>query len=254
MVLREHRPRSTGQADEVGAMISAGPGGGKSDQGARRVILIEDHVMLAEALATALAGHGFQAVAVPSSELESERVLRRAGELQPSIALVDLFLGEDQLGLALVEPLRSLGITVIMLTTSHDPILLGECLLAGAYAVLDKAAPFEDLLLAMNATTEGQPALPEARRTEILDAHRRAVAERAATNRRFERLTRREAEVLGKLVEGATAKEAARALGITLPTVRTQIRAVLEKLGVRSQREAVVEAVRCGWSPSSGGD
>lgn len=210
--------------------------------------------MLAEALATALAAHGFDAVAVAAAELESDWVLRRAAEVRPSIALVDLFLGEDRLGLALVEPLRSIGIIVIMLTTSHDPILLGECLLAGAYAVLDKAAPFEDLLLALQSASEERPAMPEARRTEILDAHRHAVAKRAATNRRFERLTPREAEVLGLLVQGATAKEAARALGITLPTVRTQIRAVLDKLGVRSQREAVVEAVRCGWTSASGYD
>lgn len=210
--------------------------------------------MLAEALAAALAGHGFEAVAVPTKELELDGVQTCAAQLRPSIALVDLFLGEDRLGLALVEPLRSLGITVMMLTTSHDPILLGECLLAGACAVLDKAAPFEDLLLALNAATEGQPAMPEARRREILEAHRHAVTERAAANRRFERLTPREAEVLSLLVQGATTKEAARALGITLPTVRTQIRAVLEKLGVRSQRDAVVEAVRCGWTPTTSRD
>lgn len=210
--------------------------------------------MLAEALATALAGQGFDAIAVATTDLESDWVLERAAEVKPSIALVDLFLGEDRLGLALVEPLRSLGITVIMLTTSHDPVLLGECLLAGAYAVLDKAAPFEDLLLALQSASDGRPAMPEARRTDILEAHRHAMAERAATNHRFDRLTPREAEVLGKLMEGATTKEAARALGITLPTVRTQIRAILEKLGVRSQRDAVVEAVRCGWTPDSGGD
>jgi DNA-binding NarL/FixJ family response regulator len=58
----------------------------------------------------------------------------------------------------------------------------------------------------------------------------------------FERLTQREAIVLGALVDGLTADEIAGAHFVALTTVRSQIRAVLHKLGVRSQLAAVALA------------
>jgi DNA-binding CsgD family transcriptional regulator len=59
-------------------------------------------------------------------------------------------------------------------------------------------------------------------------------------------LSPREREVLGLLIEGASNKEIARALALSVHTVKFHIAAITEKLGARSRVEAVAIAIRCG--------
>jgi DNA-binding NarL/FixJ family response regulator len=59
-------------------------------------------------------------------------------------------------------------------------------------------------------------------------------------------LTAREREVLALLIEGASNKEIARALALSIHTVKFHIAALTEKLGARSRVEAVAIAIRSG--------
>ncbi|MGA8295774.1 MAG: helix-turn-helix transcriptional regulator [Acidimicrobiales bacterium] len=63
----------------------------------------------------------------------------------------------------------------------------------------------------------------------------------------FERLSTREQHVLVSLMKGATAREIANRDCVSLATVRSQIHAIISKLGVSSQLTAVVLAYRSGW-------
>ena len=56
--------------------------------------------------------------------------------------------------------------------------------------------------------------------------------------------------MLAALVDGLSAEEIAETQYVALTTVRSQIRAVLQKLGVRSQLAAVAHANRVGWTPT----
>lgn len=67
----------------------------------------------------------------------------------------------------------------------------------------------------------------------------------------FRQLSRREAEVLAGLVEGWNAEMIAEQAFVSVATIRTQIRSLMQKLGVHSQLAAVAAARRAGWSPSS---
>jgi two-component system nitrate/nitrite response regulator NarL len=64
----------------------------------------------------------------------------------------------------------------------------------------------------------------------------------------FERLTRREEEVLSALMRGAKARDICVQSFVSMPTVRSQIRSILTKLGVTSQLAAVALAYQNGWS------
>jgi DNA-binding NarL/FixJ family response regulator len=64
-------------------------------------------------------------------------------------------------------------------------------------------------------------------------------------------LTEREQVVLAELMEGHNAEEIAKAGYVSISTVRSQIRAILRKLGVNSQLAAVAIARRAGWSLES---
>lgn len=66
----------------------------------------------------------------------------------------------------------------------------------------------------------------------------------------FEKLSPREQNVLVKLMGGATARQICDEDYVSLPTVRTQIRAITSKLGVSSQLGAVVLAYQSGWRPA----
>jgi DNA-binding CsgD family transcriptional regulator len=88
-------------------------------------------------------------------------------------------------------------------------------------------------------------ALIEAHATLLADATaahgRSAVAARKAVEpalaERLLRLSLREREVIGHLMAGRTAKEAAREIGVELTTVRTHQYRAFRRLGIRSQKE-----------------
>ena len=64
----------------------------------------------------------------------------------------------------------------------------------------------------------------------------------------FDALTEREQVVLAELIEGHCAEDIAKAAFVSISTVRSQIKAILQKLGVSSQLAAVAMARRAGWS------
>jgi DNA-binding NarL/FixJ family response regulator len=64
----------------------------------------------------------------------------------------------------------------------------------------------------------------------------------------FARLTEREQVVLSELIEGHCAEDIAKAAFVSISTVRSQIKSILQKLGVNSQLAAVAMARRAGWS------
>lgn len=209
-------------------------------------LIVDDHGVLADGLAMALRAEGLPAeVHVPTS---AQGVLEAVRERRPSLVLLDLDLGiERGSGEDLVEPLRALGPRVLVLTGSTDRIVHARCLEAGAVGVASKADPFDQLLDAIRRAAQGEPAMGRRRREELLDELRRHRARQSERMAPFQRLTPKEASVLLALAEGRSADEIARSSYVSLPTVRTQIRGVLVKLGVSSQLAAVAMAVDRGW-------
>ena len=78
-----------------------------------------------------------------------------------------------------------------------------------------------------------------------------AVEQRDSALEFFAVLTEREKFVLAELMEGHGAEQIAKAAVVSISTVRSQIKAILQKLGVNSQLAAVAMARRAGWSPES---
>ena len=213
-----------------------------------RVLIVEDHDLLAQSVGMALESEGFD---VAVSELGSlEGVLSEAAAQRPEVVLLDLDLGGaigD--GLGLVAPLTRAGARVLVVTGSSEQHRHGLCLEQGAAGVLDKRASFEALLAGVLLVAEGASPTDEARRHALLGAVRAWRSESARRFEPFERLTPRERQVLGCLVEGMSAEAIARGWDVSEATVRTQIRGVLTKLGVSSQLSAVAAARAAGWSP-----
>jgi DNA-binding NarL/FixJ family response regulator len=209
-------------------------------------LIVDDHGVLADGLAMALQAEGLPAeVHVPRSP---ESVMEAVRTREPHLVLLDLDLGMERgSGVDLVEPLRGLGPRVLVLTGSTDRIVHARCLEAGAVGVASKGDPFDQLLDAIRRAARGEPAMGRRRREELLEELRRDRAARSERLAPFERLTPKEASVLLALAEGRSADEIARSSYVSLPTVRTQIRGILVKLGVGSQLAAVGMAIDRGW-------
>jgi DNA-binding NarL/FixJ family response regulator len=213
-----------------------------------RVLIVEDHVLLAESLAMALRLRGFDEIEVVDvTVLDDAAILERVERTDPDVVLVDLHLDDHRLSLPLIAPIVALGPRVMVLTASVDRVLLARCLEAGAIGVFGKGQAFDDLATwlvdAMLGRATMQPAARDALLSE-LDEHRREADHLESL---FGRLTERERQVFAAIVGGSTADEIAAQQFVAVSTVRSHIRSILEKLGVNSQLAAVALARRSGW-------
>lgn len=211
-----------------------------------KVLIIEDHRLVAEGLALGLGVEGFDVRTSPGDFGVARSDL---DDFQPDVVLLDLGLGEHGTGLDLLPELVAPGRYVVVLTGETDPVVLGTSFDRGATAVLDKAIPFPDLVNELREVVGGGTMAAERKRREIQREKRRLDAARARRLEPFAELSPREAAVLAMLMEGRQAADIAEASFVSLATVRTQIRAVLTKLGVTSQLAAVSMAVRAEWAP-----
>ena len=215
-----------------------------------RVLIVDDHQLLATSLAVALRQQGVQVdVSAPSNPGELAATVRR---LAPVLVLLDLDLGPGAgPGVDLVRPLIDAGGRVVMLTGVLERVRLAACVEAGAAGIVSKASGFENLVDTVRRAAGGEALLTAAQRHDLLgelrDA-RQADRDRAAP---FLRLSPRERAVLARLAAGDSAETIAASSFVSLATVRSQIRAVLAKLGVSSQLAAVALARNAGW-PAAG--
>lgn len=211
-----------------------------------RVLIVDDHEILTEALALALRLEGFEEVAV-AGDISPDGVLEAVEKADADIVLLDLHLGGSGSGVALIAPLVAWGARVLILTAEQAPHLLAECLEAGATGLFDKVQPFDNLAHMIRDTALGRTVLQPAARDQLVAALRQHRAEESARLEAFSRLTDRESDVLRLLLDGRTADEIAAAQSVSISTVRGHIRLILQKLGVNSQLAAVVLAHRAGW-------
>ena len=210
------------------------------------MLIIDDHRLLSQSLAVALGAEG---VTVSIAELDDrEQLLARVQSDPPRLVLLDLELGGvigD--GTTLVRPFAEAGCRVLVVSGSDDVVRRASALEEGAIGVVHKNEPFEHLLAQALAAANGEQVMSEIDRDTLLRTAQEVRTARAALHEPFNRLTPREQEVLAALGRGLTVARIAEDWFLAETTVRAQVRAILSKLGVSSQLEAVAQAVRAGW-------
>ena len=214
---------------------------------AQHIVIVEDHGLIAHTLAGAIAATGRTVdIVTPPSDAD---LVSACGDRRPDLVLLDLDLGPYGESTGLIGPVAAEGIPVLMVTGVHDPVRRAACIAAGAVGVVSKSLGFDDLLDAIDRTLRDGTLLSEHERQEqlaLLREHERSQRQRLAP---FEELSQREAEVLGELMAGRSVEQIATSSYVSVATVRTQIRAILSKLGVSSQVAAIGRAREAGWTP-----
>jgi DNA-binding NarL/FixJ family response regulator len=210
------------------------------------VALVDDHRLLVDALALALAAREVGAF-VPDLRSGDGLVDEVIGS-NPDLVLLDLDLGDAGDGSLLVRPLVEAGLRVLIVTAGIDVEQVARAIELGAVGVVPKNGPFGDLVTAVMAAARGHEVMAPLDRLRLVDEARRHHERQLAALAPFGHLTPRECEVLRELAAGHTVTRIARQSVVSEATVRSQVQSILTKLGVRSQLEAVVAAQRSGWS------
>lgn len=205
-----------------------------------RVLVVDDHALVAIGLQLALTARGWD-VETTGGPTAAD-VVDHAKRFEPQLVLLDLNLGGIGSGIELIQPMRSTGAQVVMVTAERRRMVLAECVEAGAVGWIGKGAAVDDVDAAARHILAGGVMIGRADRAALLDELWRERANMSRNHVPFERLTQREALVLRALIDGLNADEIAEAHYVAVTTVRSQIRAVLRKLGVRSQLAAVALA------------
>ncbi|MEV8095994.1 LuxR C-terminal-related transcriptional regulator [Kitasatospora sp. NPDC085879] len=212
-----------------------------------RLVIVDDHRLLAEALAAALRlrGHRVLGVGAPAAAVGGLVAGRR-----PEVCLLGL--AEPAGGEDLFAPLRWLRaerpeVAVVVLGPVGDPGRVAAAFAAGAAGYVRSDERIEVVERAVARVRAGEAAVA----VEVLQGAFEALLRPAAEPdddavRLLRLLTRREAQVLARIAEGEDTAAIAAGMGIASSTARTHVQRVLVKLGARSRLEAAAVAARTG--------
>jgi DNA-binding NarL/FixJ family response regulator len=201
-----------------------------------RVLLVDDHSLFREGLAGIISAQpDMQVVGEANDGLEA---FVKAQELKPDLILMDVQMpGMD--GIEAVRQIKQVlpATIIVMLTVRGDDNMLFEALKNGAQGYLLKEIRSPSMLEMLRGALRGEAALSPDLAGRVLSEFRR-LSKGGIPEKEEDALTEREHQVLLQASKGATDKEIAAVLNISLNTVKTHMRNILAKLQVRTRREA----------------
>ena len=163
-------------------------------------------------------------------------------KLQPDLVIMDLGLPRLD-GIAATQQIKAnlSTVRVVILTSHNDETEMIAALASGADACCIKGTSLEQLSIAINAAEVGATYLDPQIARKVIDNLKPPVS-----HNNISELSNRELEVLTLIVEGRTNPEIAAQLYISLSTVKTHIRSIMNKLAVNDRVQAAVVALRKG--------
>jgi two-component system, NarL family, response regulator LiaR len=208
--------------------------------GPLRVIIADDDAMTRRVLRDALQEAGITVIAEATDGREA---IELTVHYKPDVVVMDVVMPSvDGLEATRAITGRVPGAKVVMLTSTEDVELGLVGLRAGAVGFLSKSLPPESLAPALRAAADGEAVVSRRMTTLLVDTVRRTRDDGAGLRPVRSPLTPREWEVLDLLCQESSTDEIADALVLSVETVRSHIKSVLRKLGVRSRQEAVKAA------------
>lgn len=209
---------------------------------ALRVIVADDDPLARRVVRDALEAGGIIVIAEAANGREAVEL---SLYYKPDIVLMDLVMPEFD-GIQATRRIlaREPDVEVVILTSSDDDEVGIVGLRAGASGFLNKRAGVEALPRALRGAVAGEALVSRRLTMRLVDTIRRTRADGAGIRPVRSRLTPREWEVLDLLCDGQSTDEIADALVLSSETVRSHIKNLLRKLGVRSRQAAVEEARR----------
>ena len=210
-----------------------------------RVLVVQDHPLLASAIAKVLDSQEDMCVC-GIARSGGEAAVIAAGE-KPSVVLMDFRL-PDLSGPAAAARIRAAvpEAAIVFHSAEESETALLDAIDAGAIAYLTKMATADQIIEAVRRASIGEVLIPVALFAKAIARQRKVVTDRVAREKLFADFTPRELDVLRLLAEGHDTGTMSKRLGIAPHTVEWHVRHVIEKLEVHSKLQAVIAAARLG--------
>lgn len=202
-----------------------------------RVVLADDHRLLAEALGKLLEEQ-YELVGVVENGLE---LLDKVHETRPDVVLVDISMPTMN-GIEAARRLKQFApqTRIIFLSMHADPTYVSEAMRAGGSGYVLKRSAVSEIPKAISAVLAGEIYVSPLLSEEAVHAaiHRREV------------LTSRQREVLQLISEGMSAKEIAAVLNVSVKTAEFHRSCIMDRLGLRTTAELTKYALEHGLTPT----
>ena len=210
-----------------------------------RVLVVQDHPLLASAIAKILdSQEDLTVCAVARNGLEAAKL---AGREEPNVVLMDFRL-PDLSGPAAAANIKSVvpAASIVFHSADETETSLLDAIDAGATAYLTKSATADQIVEAVRKASIGEVLIPMELFAKAIARQRKMVTDEAVRQKVAAQFTPRELDVLRLLADGHDTITLASRLGIAPHTVEWHVRHVIEKLGVHSKLQAVIAAARLG--------
>jgi DNA-binding NarL/FixJ family response regulator len=205
-----------------------------------RIGLAEDHKLVREGFKALLKSEpSFELVGEASDGLEAVEMVEKE---KPDVLLLDLRIPRLH-GIEVLRQLRDQPHTKIVVVSMHsdEPYVI-EALKNGVSGYVLKDCPTAELVLAIRTAANGGQYLAESLRQKAIAA----TLKRLVPGARGPQLTKRELLVLELAAEGKTSGEIASTLFISRRTAEAHRANLMKKLGLKTQTDLVLYAVRNG--------
>jgi PAS domain S-box-containing protein len=215
----------------------------RQEQEEIRILLVEDHVSLREAVAALFNREPDFVVVGQVGSLSEARTMLDGVD----VAIVDLDL-PDGYGGVLIKELRDANPHAIALVLSaySDRANIAHAIEFGAAGVLHKSVGINEIIEAVRHLRAGETLMPLEEVVEMLRYASFRRQQEHEARQAIAKLTSREREVLEALADGLDGNEIAERLTISLATERNHMASILAKLQVHSRLHALVFALRYG--------
>ena len=213
-----------------------------ADTNKTRIYLIDDHPIVREGFAMAVATEPDMTVVGQASTAAD--ALRETATLKPDVVIVDLNM-PDRDGIELLGALRAQlpRAKLLVLSSYDDEFRVAEALRAGAQGYLVKTSKLDEVIDGIRRVAAGGSPLSPKIQGAVVRAMRKPVGEGSGG---LDALTPRERQVLHLLAAGISTRETAARLTISPKTVETHRVRIYAKLGCKSAVELTRIAVRTG--------
>ena len=208
---------------------------------ATRIVIADDHEMVRRGLVATLADAGRWTVVAQADN--GRQAVELVAAHKPDIAILDLSMPElngldATRRILIAEPQTR----VLILTAHESEQLVREVLSAGARGYVLKSDAGRILVRAVEALLEGQTFFTSKVARLVLEGYLRGAGGQAPET--AQTLSAREREIVQLLAEGASNKEVARTLGISVKTAETHRANIMRKMQFASLSDLVKYAVR----------
>ncbi len=222
-----------------------------------RLLLVDDHDLMVEALSGLLSVYGYDIVGTAADGYEA---MAQASALQPDLILMDLRMPNcDGLAATRLIKARQPGVRIVVLTTSAEDQDLFAAIQSGACGYLLKSSSSDEFIEALRGLEEGIPPFSPGLAARLLEEFARVAAEPAPAPpmpdspagseisseepaSALAGLTARQTEVLRHIAGGETYRQVALQLNISERTVRYHMAEIMDRLHLEHRSQVIAWA------------